>query len=703
MAAESIDEYDSDVECFDFSRRVKVSADADGNAQVANEDDPFAMEDAAKGAEFMSVKPWEGAIVAPDPAPAANPAAPTSRLELEWVYGYRAQGVRNNICTDNAGGLIYPMAATVVRYDPQAHSQNFFRSHNDDITCLAQNPANKNVVATGQVASIVDRKSRDPFICVYDWNTKQEWKLPALHKRKISALNFSPDGKYLASAGTDNDFTIIVWDWQAGTAVARIGGLNKVEVLHLCWSSKQANEFCAVGHNTVGFYTLDGNTLVAKQGQLGKYARQPFMSVAYSEKGTCCVGAKDGSIYAFIDQVCKKQFEKVHEGPVNSLVSFGAGLISGSKDGVKILDAKVAPLHNFVCGNGSVRAFHVHGNALFVGTSLGEIYVIDEYESPASSAKLLVVGHHDGELWGLDTSASAARTEFFTVGEDNKLFAWDLVGHRLSRAGVVSTETGVKRRRDPRACTTSSEPTHRCARAVASSPNGQHIAIGSNLGHVSVFDADSLKQIANVDLNSYGKPNNKIPENWIQDLKYSPDGSVLAVGTHGSVICLLDVASGYKYKEKLKAHNSPITHLDWSSDGKSIQSNCLSYELLFHDITSVLVGSKQNPKATMLKNVKWATQTCTFGWPVQGIYRADQSGDDVNCCACSHNKDLIATGDDNGNVNLYNYPALKGHASVQFKGHSSHVMNARFTADDQYLITVGGGDKAVMQWRVVRV
>ena len=39
------------------------------------------------------------------------------------------------------------------------------------------------------------------YVCVFDWSTGTEWRLPAAHKRRIGSLAFSCDGKYLASAG----------------------------------------------------------------------------------------------------------------------------------------------------------------------------------------------------------------------------------------------------------------------------------------------------------------------------------------------------------------------------------------------------------------------------------------------------------------------------------------------------------------------
>ncbi len=57
----------------------------------------FAMEEGSGGDEFMAIKPWIGAIVAPTAPPAANNSAPGADLSLEWVYGYRCFDARNNV------------------------------------------------------------------------------------------------------------------------------------------------------------------------------------------------------------------------------------------------------------------------------------------------------------------------------------------------------------------------------------------------------------------------------------------------------------------------------------------------------------------------------------------------------------------------------------------------------------------------------
>jgi WD40 repeat protein len=216
-------------------------------------------------------------------------------------------------------------------------------------------------------------------------------------------------------------------------------------------------------------------------------------------------------------------------------------------------------------------------------------------------------------------------------------------------------------------------------------------------------DADMKLEIS-IDLNKYGKRKvDAQTQNWIEAMQYSPDGRFLAVGTHGMVIVVLDAKAAYKVHGVCKAHNAAVTHLDWSADSKIIQSVCRAYELLYHAVDPVDPSKSgvQIKEVGKMKDVAWHTQTCIFGWPVQGIFRPDMDGTDVNYCSRNGAKTLLATGDDFGCVNLFRFPcASASNKAKQFKGHSSHVTRTRFTADDVYLISIGGGDKSIFQWKI---
>jgi hypothetical protein len=137
--------------------------------------------------------------------------------------------------------------------------------------------------------------------------------------------------------------------------------------------------------------------------------------------------------------------------------------------------------------------------------------------------------------------------------------------------------------------------------------------------------------------------------------------------------------------------------LDWSKDGKYIQSNCGAYEYLFFDVSS-LKQLKSGP--SQLKDEKWSSYSVKLGWWVQGIFPPATSGDHVNGVDRNHNEDIIATGDDWGLVNLFRNPCLKGAKLTSYRAHSSHVVRVMFDQKDEYLYSIGGYDKTLMMWKV---
>ena len=52
-------------------------------------------------------------------------------------------------------------------------------------------------------------------------------------------------------------------------------------------------------------------------------------------------------------------------------------------------------------------------------------------------------------------------------------------------------------------------------------------------------------------------------------------------------------------------------------------------------------------------------------------------------------------------VRVVRYPCLDPRAAfINLAAHSMHTTNVRFNADDSYLFTIGGTDRALIQWRL---
>ena len=82
-------------------------------------------------------------------------------------------------------------------------------------------------------------------------------------------------------------------------------------------------------------------------------------------------------------------------------------------------------------------------------------------------------------------------------------------------------------------------------------------------------------------------------------------------------------------------------------------TNSLSYENLFFDTTT---GKQETRGGSILKDEKWASWSCTLGFPVMGIFPPAADGSDINAVARSPDGTVSATADDFGTVKLFKYP-----------------------------------------------
>jgi WD40 repeat protein len=701
------DDYDSDDDDrFDlYTRNANGAVNEDGKLLA---EDPDAADYVHSALNTRVTPPWAGSIVAPTNAPDNDPSPPDQNLELEWVYGYRCDDSYNNLGVDSKGRIVYPAAAVIVAYDSKSHSQTLNQKHEDDILCFSSCEGNPDLFATGQQSTINKiagtRRSVDPKTVIWNTATNESVVIESSNKKATRCVSLSRDGKYVACVGYDQPGTVNIFDAATGSKLASEEGdqlPNKINTL--IWGPPESNMFVTIGVKHVFTWEFNGSTLEKKRAQMGGYDIQSFYTGCFLDATSTdfAVGAKSGEAYLFKrqDDGNYKTFgkKKAHKRTLLAMLRTDAGIYTAGKDKlVKCWANFDGDATSEIPVSSYARSLAKGPNGIVAGLREGKIVSLE-----GQAETTLVDCHWDGELWSLDVDTKNP-DQFTTAGEDNTIFTWNKSTHKVVRRGEFSTARGIRRRRT-RASTTSAHGVNHCARSITYSPDSSHLALGTNDGKITILNAADFSQVKVVDLNMYTK--NKVrgkKDQWIQCMKYSPDGKTLAVGTHGSVIVLINVADDYSCGGKLDAHNSPLTNLDWAADSSAIQSNCMAYELLFHNVDQDdLKNSKQNPNSSELKDVKWHTQTCKMGWPVVGIWEEGMDGSDINNVDRSPDEKLIASADDWGRVNLYRNPVGEHNEKKSFdNGHSSHVVCCRFTPDGKHLISVGGNDKCVLQWKV---
>ena len=182
-------------------------------------------------------------------------------------------------------------------------------------------------------------------------------------------------------------------------------------------------------------------------------------------------------------------------------------------------------------------------------------------------------------------------------------------------------------------------------------------------------------------------------------MSYSPDGTLLVIGSHDHLVYLHTASDGYKCFAKCDKSTGNITHFDFSTDGGFLRVNSDTFELFFINT----VDGSWVPSPATVKDVAWATQSCTLAWPVSGIWSSLDENYIVHSCSDAKNTSAVAVGDNAAQVRIYNYPILSKEApNIILHGHAHEVSNVAFTAQDTHLITTGLQDRTIMTFEILK-
>ncbi|XP_017575446.1 echinoderm microtubule-associated protein-like 3 isoform X2 [Pygocentrus nattereri] len=613
---------------------------------------------------------------------------PSEKLELDWVYGYRGRDCRGNLYMLPSGEAVYFLACVVVLYHVTKRTQRHYRKHTDCVRCLAIHP-DKVLIASGQTAGVdKDGKPLQPFVHIWDSTTLVTLQQIGLgtFERGVGSVAFSnaDAGAFLCVIDDSNEHMLSVWDWNKNTKVVEVKSTNEA-VFAVEFNPADTNNIITCGKSHVYFWTLSAGTLTKKQGIFGKYKKPKFiMCFVFSLTGDVLTGDSEGNILTWgksaadiktLGKGAKETFQimkqtRAHEGSVFTLcVLQGGALLSGGGKDRRIIrwSADLAPERECEIPEkyGAVRTIaDVDGEELLVGTTRNAIL-----RGTFSDGFVATVQGHVDEMWGLATHPF--QNIFLTCGNDKQVCVWNAEEHSLSWCTTLE-ESGL------------------CADF---SPSGAVVSVGLSTGRWLVLDLQTREVVSDlIDGNEQ-----------LSVIRYSPDGSFVAVGSHDNFIYIYSVTEGgrrYTRFGKCTGHSSFITHLDWSKDGKYIMSNSGDYEILYWDVTG---GCKLLRNRYESKDREWASYTCVLGFHVMGVWLEGSDGTDINALCRSHSERVVAVADDFCKVHLFQYPCPKPKApSHRYEGHGSHVTNVRFTHCDSHLLSLGGKDACILQWRVKR-
>jgi microtubule-associated protein-like 6 len=524
----------------------------------------------------------------------------------------------------------------------------------------------------------------EAYVTVWDATTLQNLAtLPDLHLRSVSNLVFSSSSALIATVGLDEDHTISIFDWKTGMLVTRMHG-GSSHVLDIAFSDDDKN-LVSCGIKEMRFWSdIMSRTPSYFKPTLGEIGQsQPYLTCRFFA-GNPTVGTGDGNLYIFVDNALILAV-KAHDGPVATMSVNIQGnlLVTGGKDGaVRIWNAHLECTKEIPVGtvfdsiNPKVRsvAFSADGNNIIVGTRGAEILEL-AVRSGALVGKPLIHGHGCRDLWGLATHPT--KDEFVTSGDDATIRVWDAKSYSIIKTIKVDT----------------------ASRAIAYSPDGNCIAVGFGFGRRArgkgpskegafvVFSAGDMKLVHE------GKDSNEP----IRVCRYSPDSSILAIGSEDANITIYNAKDFYTKRYVVSAHKAPVLYIDFTVDGNFICSVDSTRRMGFSDMTNGQVV----PSPATLREAKWSTWSSPVGWPVQGLWMCQP--EEVVPCALmrSWGGGLVAAGTTGGTVVVAHSPCPERPGFISARGHSGPISQVSWLAGDHSLITIGQKDHCILQWKCI--
>ncbi|CAK6962647.1 mitogen-activated protein kinase-binding protein 1-like [Scomber scombrus] len=214
----------------------------------------------------------------------------TSKVTLEKVLGITASGNSGLACDPRSGLIAYPAGCVVVLLNPKKNRQHhIINTSRKTITALSFSPDGRYLV-TGESGHL-------PAVRLWDVAERRQVAELQEHKYGVSCVAFSPNSKYIVSVGNQHDMMVNVWAWKKDVVVAANKVSSKVTSVSF---SEDSSYFVTAGNRHVKFWYLDhckANKasapvpLLGRSGLLGELRNNLFCDVA------CGRGSKSDSTF----------------------------------------------------------------------------------------------------------------------------------------------------------------------------------------------------------------------------------------------------------------------------------------------------------------------------------------------------------------------------------------------------------------------
>ncbi|XP_075281768.1 mitogen-activated protein kinase-binding protein 1 isoform X2 [Opisthocomus hoazin] len=491
-----------------------------------------------------------------------------SKVTLEKVLGITVSGGRGLACDPRTGLVAYPAGCVVVLFNPRKNKQHhILNSSRKTITALAFSPDGKYLV-TGESGHM-------PAVRVWDVAERTQVAELQEHKYGVACVAFSPSSKYIVSVGYQHDMIVNVWSWKKNVVVAANKVSSKVTAVSF---SEDCSYFVTAGNRHVKFWYLDDSKtskvnatvpLLGRSGLLGELRNNFFADVA------CGRGKKADSTFCITSSglLCEFNEKRLLDKWVE-LRTTVANCISVNHDCIFC-----------GCADGTVRIFNPL-NLHFI-TTLPKPHFLGTDIASVTEASRLFSGVADAKYPDTIALTFDPTNQWLScVYNDHSLYVWDVrdpkkVGKVYSAlyhsSCVWNIEMYPEVKDNNLSClppgsfiTCSSDNTIRLWNTESSNIHGTalHRNILSNDLMKIIYVDDNTQVLLDTDYNSAGsadKADAQVMDTkvGIRTVCVSPGGEHLASGDRIGTLRIYELHS-LREMLKVEAHDSEILCLEYS-------------------------------------------------------------------------------------------------------------------------------------------
>ncbi|XP_053330656.1 mitogen-activated protein kinase-binding protein 1 isoform X2 [Spea bombifrons] len=497
-----------------------------------------------------------------------------SKVMLEKVLGITVSAGRGLSCDPKTGLVAYPAGCVVVLLNPRKNKQyHILNSSRKTITALAFSPDGKFLV-TGECGHM-------PAVRVWDVAERTQVAELQEHKYGVACVAFSPSSKYIVSVGYQHDMIVNVWSWKKNVVVAANKVSSKVTAVSF---SEDSSYFVTAGNRHVKFWYLDeaksskvNSTipLLGRSGLLGELRNNFFTDVACGKakkaSSTFCI-TSSGLLCEFNDRRLLDKWVELRTTVANCILVNQDYIFCG-------------------CADGTVRIFNPN-NLHFLST-MPKPHRLGMDIATVTEASRLFSSSADAKYPDTVAMTFDHNSQWLScVYNDHSLYVWDVKD--LKKVGKVysalyhsscvwSIEVYPEVKDSNQAClppnsfiTCSSDSTIRLWNLETSNIHGTALhrnILSSDLMKIILIDSNT-QALLDADYNSAGLGDKGDPQILdtkvgIRSVCVSPSGQHLASGDRTGTLRVHELKTLAEVL-KVDAHDSEVLCLEYSKPGTGL-------------------------------------------------------------------------------------------------------------------------------------